>query len=93
MRQLYGLAKEESWSGGQANWYLLSTRGKGFILRPDRSKSFECYVDADYCGKWNPLTTDDLNTAESRSGYVITYLCCPVVWASRLQTIFALSTY
>jgi hypothetical protein len=64
----------------------------GFFLRPDVSKSFECWVDADYCGNWNPLVTEDPSTAKSRSGYVITYLGCPLVWASRLQTVFALST-
>jgi hypothetical protein len=72
--------------------YLLGTRDKGFILRPDVHQSFECYVDADYCGNWNPMNTDDPNTAKSRSGYVITYLGCPLIWASRLQTVFALST-
>jgi hypothetical protein len=72
--------------------YLLGTRGKGFIMKPDHTKSFECWVDADYCGNWNPLVTDDPNTAKSRSGYVITYHGVPLVWASRLQTVFALST-
>jgi Reverse transcriptase (RNA-dependent DNA polymerase) len=62
--------------------YLLGTRDKGFILRPDPNKSFECYVDADYCGNWNPLATEDPSTAKSRSGYVITYMGCPIVWAS-----------
>jgi Reverse transcriptase (RNA-dependent DNA polymerase) len=72
--------------------YLLSTRAMGFFLRLDFTKSFECWVDADYYGNWNPLVTDDPSTAKSRSGYVITYLGCPLVWASRLQTVFALST-
>jgi hypothetical protein len=72
--------------------YLLGTRDKGFILRPNLDQSLECYVDADYCGNWNPLNTDDPNTAKSRSGYVITYLGCPLIWAFRLLTIFALST-
>lgn len=53
--------------------YLLGTRVKGFLMKPDRSKSFECWVDADYCGNWNPLVADDPNTAKSRSGYVIMY--------------------
>jgi hypothetical protein len=38
------------------------------------------------------LTTEDPSTAKSRTGYVITYLGCPLLWASRLQTVFALST-
>jgi hypothetical protein len=72
--------------------YLLSSRNKGFILLPDLSKSFKCWVDANYCGNWNPFASEDPSMAKSRSGYVITYLGCPLVWASRLQTIFALST-
>ena len=72
--------------------YLLGTRGKGFFIQPDTSKSFECYVDADYCGNWKPTDTDDPNSAKSRTGFVITYLGCPIVWGSRLQTVFALST-
>jgi Reverse transcriptase (RNA-dependent DNA polymerase) len=39
--------------------YLLDSRDKGFILRLDLTKSFECWVDADYCGNWNPLFTED----------------------------------
>jgi hypothetical protein len=56
--------------------YLLGTRDKGFILRPNFTKSFECYVDADYCGNWNPLVAEDPSTAKSRTGYVITYMGC-----------------
>jgi hypothetical protein len=51
--------------------YLLGTRGKGFIMKPDHTKSFECWVDADYSSNWNPLVTDDPNTAKSRSGYIL----------------------
>ena len=29
--------------------YLKRTKDEGILLRPDRSKGFECYVDADYC--------------------------------------------
>ena len=72
--------------------YLLGTREMGYIIRPDESKSFECYVDADYCGNWDPLHSDDSNSAKSRTGYVIMYHGCPLLWASRLQTVFPLST-
>jgi hypothetical protein len=67
--------------------YLLGTRDKGFIVHPDKSKSFECYVDADYCGNWDPLHSEDPNTAKSRTGYVIMYHGCPILWASRLQSV------
>jgi hypothetical protein len=45
--------------------YLLGSRDKGYILCPDLTQSFECYVDADYCGNWDPLAMDDPNTAKS----------------------------
>jgi hypothetical protein len=35
---------------------------------------------------------EDINTARSGSGYLITYAACPVVWASKMQTGIALST-
>ena len=73
--------------------YLLGTRNKGFIFKPDEELSFECYVDADYCGNWNSKVIDeDPSSAKSRTGYIITYAGCPIVWASRLQSVFALST-
>ena len=73
--------------------YLLGTRDKGMIFDPDPSKLFECYVDADYCGNWNrSIAMENIDTARSRTGYVISYGDCPVIWASRLQTEIALST-
>ena len=56
-------------------------------------ESIQCYCDADFAGLWNTdLAMDCSSTAQSRSGYVISYGNCPVVWASRLQTEIALST-
>jgi hypothetical protein len=72
--------------------YLMGTKNEGVILNP-RENSFECYVDADFCGNWNPETAiDDPSTAKSRTGYVIKYAGCPIVWQSKLQTEVTLST-
>jgi hypothetical protein len=72
--------------------YLMGTKDKGVILDP-KVNSFECYVDADFCGNWNPDTaSDDPATAKSRTGYVIKYAGCPVIWQSKLQTEVTLST-
>ena len=35
---------------------------------------------------------NDSSTAKSRSGYVVTYAGCPIIWASKLQTQIALSS-
>jgi hypothetical protein len=65
--------------------HLLGTQKKGFIVQLDMQKSFEC-------GKWDPIHSGDPNSAKSQTGYVILYHGCPVLWASRLQSVFALST-
>ena len=65
---------------------------RGIILNPTEH-SFESYVDADFCGLWNPETAMyDPMTSKSRTGFVIMYAGCPLTWASRLQPETALST-
>eukprot|EP00957_Ditylum_brightwellii_P149453 11381299-Ditylum_brightwellii.AAC.1 len=34
----------------------------------------------------------DASTAKSRTGYIITYACSPILWAPKLQTLVTLST-
>jgi hypothetical protein len=73
--------------------YLLATKDKGLILKPDESKSFEVHVDCDFAGNWvKEDAMNDPSTAKSRTGYIISYSGCPVVWASKLQTEVVLSS-
>ena len=73
--------------------YLKKTRDIGLRFKPDPSKGFECYCDADFAGNWNhAFAPTDPSTAKSRSGWVIFYANCPVIWASKLQSQVALST-
>jgi hypothetical protein len=72
--------------------YLASTRDKGIIFK-STDQSFDVYVDSDYVGNWDKETAaDDIDTARSRTGYVIIYAGCPIIWKSKLQTQIALST-
>jgi Reverse transcriptase (RNA-dependent DNA polymerase) len=72
--------------------YLAATRDKGLVFKPTE-QSFDCYVDADFSGNWDKQEApSDSDTARSRTGYVIHYAGCPIVWASKLQTQIALST-
>ena len=65
--------------------YLLDTKDKGLIFKPDFSKGLECFVDADFAGGWKdsdhslPETVDIMNAG------------CPIYWCSKLQTEIALS--
>jgi hypothetical protein len=72
--------------------YLAGTKDKGIIFNPTKD-SFECHVDADWIGNWIPSDAgQDPDTARSRTGFVISYAGCPILWSSRMQTQIALST-
>ena len=73
--------------------YLAKTQDKGMIYRKNDT-SFECFVDASFAGEWDKeaVTADDSTFAKSRTGYVIKYAGCPILWNSRLQTVIALSS-
>lgn len=72
--------------------YLAATKDKGIIFKPNYD-GLECYSDADFSGNWLKETAEvDPTTARSRTGYVLKYGGCPLIWASRLQTEIALSS-
>ena len=73
--------------------YLIGMRDKGIVMKPDHTKSFKCWVDADFAGNWyGPGATKDPMTTKSWSGWVVMYAGCPITWSSKLQTLMALST-
>lgn len=73
--------------------YLRNTRDKGMILDPHKDKYFEVFADADVTGLWNKDTaSEDVSIAKLRTGYIIFFAGCPVLWVSKLQTQVALST-
>ena len=76
----------------QIGRYLAGTRSRGLVLKPQDKENFDVYADADFCGNFNKTDTPRSDMARSRSGYVIFYGGCPIVWASKLQSEIALST-
>ena len=72
--------------------YLKGTMHEGLILQPDAALSIDCYVDADFCGLWGTESSNEITSAKSRTGFVITFASCPLLWVSKLQTEVALST-
>eukprot|EP00957_Ditylum_brightwellii_P087144 6631980-Ditylum_brightwellii.AAC.1 len=61
-------------------------------MKPDISRGLEVYVDASFAGDWEKSWNDDSKSVMSRTGYVIKYSNCPIMWASKLQTEIALNT-
>ena len=72
--------------------YLLLTRDKGLNFKLDKSKGLECFVDADWAGSWTFDPSHDPLSTRSRTGFVITYAGCPILWKSKIQSLVALST-
>ncbi|MDA3833359.1 MAG: reverse transcriptase domain-containing protein [Spirochaetales bacterium] len=72
--------------------YLKRTRDQGIIMHVDKSKGIECFVDADFAGGYQKHNTKNPRDCLSRTGFVIKYAGCPIVWSSKLQTTIALST-
>ena len=72
--------------------YFLGTAKDGLILKPDLAKSFDVFVDSDFCGNWHKQYAGEIDSVRSRHGYVIMYAGCPTVSKSQLQKEIALST-
>jgi hypothetical protein len=73
--------------------YLKGTRDKSTIMQPIPGKNLEVYVNASFCGDWDPKEAAlDRDTARSQHGCIINYAGCPILWKSQLQTEVALST-
>ena len=67
--------------------YLVDNVERGVIYTIDKSKGLEVYVDADFAGSWDMADSANADNFLSRTGYVICYAGCPVVWSNKLQGI------
>lgn len=70
----------------------METRNRGITCHPN-TDSLEYWCNADFVGSWDPTEADeDPGTAKSRTGFIIRYASCPIIWASKLQTEISLSS-
>jgi hypothetical protein len=58
---------------------------KEIIFKP-MDNNFKVYADADFGGLWDNTAADSPVTGKSRTGFVITFADCPILWALQLQT-------
>ena len=75
--------------------YLLYLKRKemlGTKFYPDKSKSLEIFTDASFAGDWNQEWSEEPTSVMSRTGYLIKYSNCNIIWCSKLQTEIALSS-
>ena len=72
--------------------YLKRSDTIGLKFSPLFTKSLEVYVDASFAGDWNSAWNEEPTSVMSRTGYLIKYGNCPIIWCSKLQSEIALST-
>ena len=72
--------------------YLKNTPDSGLIFDPSGDHSLHAFCDADFAGTWTSTCSAKRSSALSRTGFVILYSGCPILWHSKLQTEIALST-
>ncbi len=73
-------------------WYLCDNAERGIIYKVDKSKGLEVYVDADFAGGWSVADSENADNVLSRTGFVICYANCSIIWCSKLQTKITFST-
>lgn len=70
--------------------YLKGTDDKAMLIRPNNSQELNCYIDSDSAGNYNSYPDQDPTSTKSRTGYVILYQGCPILWVSKMQTQYVL---
>ena len=96
MHQCARFCEDPKEEHGQAlKWlgrYLHGTADEGITLKPSDGQ-LDLYVDSDFAGNWDPeIAGTDPSTARSRTGFILFYAGCPLVWTSTLQTEICLSS-
>ena len=73
--------------------YLKGTTTKGNIFKATGTYKVDCHVDGDFAGLHERDPQEMPTSARSRTGYIMFFGGCPLLWKSKLQTETALSTF
>ena len=61
-------------------------------IKPSQNLQVYCYVEADFAGLWGVEHDQDPTCVKSRTGYLIGFMSCSLIWVSKFHTQIALST-
>ena len=80
-------------SNALADTFWHYSQDKGLIIHPNKQWHFDCWVDADFAGNWHQADAHiDPMASKSQLGWVVCFAGTPITWASKMQTIMAMST-
>ena len=66
--------------------YLQGIKDNGLVFNPSKKLVVDCYAGADFAGLWGHEDPQDPICAWSRTGFVVTFANCLLLWVSKLQT-------
>ena len=66
--------------------YLQVTKDNGLLFNPSKKLVVDCYAGADFAGLWGHENPQDPICAGSRTGFVVNFSNCPLLWVSKLHT-------
>ena len=66
--------------------HLQGTKDNVLVFNPSKKRVVDFYADADFAGLWGHEDPQDPICARSRTGFVVTFANCPLLWVSKLQT-------
>ena len=72
--------------------HIQGTKDNGLVFNPSKKLVVDYYADADFAGLWGHEDTQNPICDSSRTGFVVTFTNCPLLWVSKIQTEIALST-
>ena len=71
---------------------LAGTSDKGTIISCPTTFGLQSFSDSDFAGLFKRDPDHSPSSSKSRSGYIIKFCGCPLLWKSKLQPTIALST-
>ena len=66
--------------------YLKKKKYKGLVYTTYWSNGIECYAGADFDGSCCIEDADQVGSFLLRTGYIIKFENCPIIWVSKMQT-------
>ena len=64
--------------------YIQGTKDNGLVFNPSKKLVVDYYADADFAGLWGHKDPQDPICARSRTGFVVTFDNCPLLWVSKI---------
>ena len=65
-------------------WYLQGTNDNGLLFNLPKKLMVDRYADADFAGLWGHEDPQDHICARSKTGFVVTFSYCPLLWLLKI---------